>query len=116
MVEQDFERENRIDNEIVVDAYNAEEQRMGWYYYLEDKLNFPFWASWDGEKVEVIGMSEEEECHQKMYVEVRYQEDGVEDIFSAALVDITPIEATEKTVEAIEDWKYWVEREYDFNE
>jgi hypothetical protein len=28
--------------EIVVDAYNKEERAMGWYSYLEDKLNFPF--------------------------------------------------------------------------
>lgn len=116
MTEQDFERENRIDNEIVVDAYSAEEQRMGWYYYLDEKLSCPFRAFWDGEEVEVIGMSEEEQCHQEMYVEVRYQEDGVEDIFSASLIDITPIEAAEKTVEAIEDWKYWVDRGYEFSE
>jgi hypothetical protein len=27
---------------IIVDAYNEEEQAMGWYYYLDGKLNFPF--------------------------------------------------------------------------
>jgi len=31
-------REDRIENEIVVDAYGAEERAMGWYYYLEDKI------------------------------------------------------------------------------
>jgi len=29
------ERENRIAEEIIVDAYGPEEQAMGWYYYLE---------------------------------------------------------------------------------
>jgi Calcium binding len=38
------DRENRISEEIIVDAYGPEEQAMGWYYYLEDKLQFPFHA------------------------------------------------------------------------
>ena len=38
------EREERIEMEIVVDAYGAEERAMGWYYYLEDTLAFPFSA------------------------------------------------------------------------
>ena len=33
-VKKDNERENRIVDEIIVDAYGAEEQAMGWYYYL----------------------------------------------------------------------------------
>ena len=37
-------REERIHNEVVVDAYGAEEQAMGWYYYLEDKIRFPLQA------------------------------------------------------------------------
>ena len=32
--QQDEEREERITMEIIVDAYDAEEQAMGWYYYL----------------------------------------------------------------------------------
>ena len=35
------DREKRITMEIVVDAYGPEEQAMGWYYYLEEKLQFP---------------------------------------------------------------------------
>ena len=37
-------REERIRNEAVVDAHGPEEQAMGWYYYLENKLRFPFQA------------------------------------------------------------------------
>ena len=33
------ERENRIEMKIIVDAYGLEEQAMGWYYYLEEKLS-----------------------------------------------------------------------------
>ena len=42
---RDEEREQRITMEIVVDAYTPEEQAMGWYYSLEDRLHFPFVAN-----------------------------------------------------------------------
>jgi hypothetical protein len=38
------DREKHITMEIVVDAYGPEEQAMGWYYYLEEKLQFSFAA------------------------------------------------------------------------
>jgi hypothetical protein len=44
--EKDPIREKRIDYEIVVDAYDAEERAIGWYYYLADKISFPFLAKW----------------------------------------------------------------------
>ena len=37
-------REDRITREIVVDAYNEGEISLAWYYYLEEKLAFPFKA------------------------------------------------------------------------
>jgi hypothetical protein len=37
-------REERIRNEVIVDAYGPQEQGMGWYYYLEGKMLFPFQA------------------------------------------------------------------------
>ena len=44
MKEKDAAREERIHNEAIVDAYGPEEQAMGWYYYLDDKISFPFSA------------------------------------------------------------------------
>jgi hypothetical protein len=66
---QDDEREERIAMEAIVDCYGPEEQAMGWYYYLEGKLTFPFLARCSaqraisplrvGDEVEVIGMAPE---------------------------------------------------------
>ena len=68
----DAKREKRIEQEIVVDAYDEWERAMGWFYYLEQILQFPFRAECVkereqaplrvGEKVEVIGMPPEEVC------------------------------------------------------
>ncbi|MGO9201879.1 MAG: calcium-binding protein [Limisphaerales bacterium] len=38
----DKQREQRIEQEIVVDAYDAQERAMGWFSYLEDQLRSPF--------------------------------------------------------------------------
>ncbi|MGB3638906.1 MAG: calcium-binding protein [Rivularia sp. (in: cyanobacteria)] len=116
----DKNREKRIDMEVVVDAYNEDERAMGWYYYLEDKLQFPFKARWvnrqrpQGKEIEVVEMSPEDECMRSMFVEVRYREGEVDDIFSARLEDIHPIEVDEETAEAIVDWHYWIDMGYEF--
>jgi len=37
-------REDRIHNQAIVDAYGPEEQAMSWYYYLDERIRFPFQA------------------------------------------------------------------------
>lgn len=117
-VETDDSREDRIDMEIVVDAYNPEERAMGWYYYLADHLNFPFKAIWisgtSEEEVEVMGMSPEEYCSQEMFVEALYKEGSVVDTFSVPLSNIEAVDANAETEEAISDWHYWVAQGYEF--
>jgi Calcium binding len=91
-IEQDNDREERIHMEAIVDAYNQEERAMGWYYYLDERIRFPFQAKWtsrqrpQGRDVEVIEMSPEDECLRDMFVEVRYQEGTVDDIFPHVFV------------------------------
>jgi hypothetical protein len=43
-IPEDTIREKRIDYEIVVDAYDELERALGWYYYLDEKLSYPFSA------------------------------------------------------------------------
>jgi hypothetical protein len=113
------ERENRISMEIVVDAYSPEEQAMGWYYYLERKLQFPFTATCiaeravsplhKGDEVEIVRMAPEEECQHEMFVETRWERRTL----AVPLSQLKPIaEADKDTREAIEDWHYWVDQGY----
>lgn len=44
-------REGRIHDEAIVDAYGPEEQAMGGYYYLDNKIRFPFQAKCIASKV-----------------------------------------------------------------
>jgi Calcium binding len=113
-------REARIHNEIIVDAYGPGEQAMGWYYYLDDHLRFPFDAQCiteraisplkKGETVTVVSMAPEEECEHEMFVRVRWQGRSV----AVPLVQLRGRRIDSQTRQAIADWHYWVEQGYIF--
>src|SRR5262249_44803371 len=80
-------REDRIHNEAIVDAYALEEQALGWYYYLENKIRFHFRAKCivakavspllKGETVEVRRLAPEDACASDMLVLIRWHERNV---------------------------------------
>ena len=119
-VKEDKIREERIENEAIVDAYNEQEKAMGWYYCLENKISFPFLARCIvkrtispllvGDNVEVIGMAPEEECEHEVFVMIRRGKEGLAVPLSQLGVDY----ADDETKEAVEDWHYWVGRGYEF--
>lgn len=127
-VERDEVREERITMEIVVDAYDPEERVMGWYYYLDDVLQFPFTAICIDKRrisplkadqaVKVRGMAPLEECEHEMFVEIDWDSDTL--AVSLAQLEFESgdgelsEEMEEDTQEAIEDWHYWVNRGYEF--
>jgi hypothetical protein len=115
----DKAREKRITWEILVDAYTPIEQAMGWYYYLEDALKFPFTARCvaeraisplkKGDEVEVIGMAPEEECEHEMFVLIRWERHGL----AVPLSQLEGLHVGEQDRQAIEDWHYWVKQGYE---
>ena len=118
---QNKDREERITMEIIVDAYGPEEQAMGWYYYLEEKLQFPFTAICSAKRaisplhvkdeVDVIGMAPEEECEKEMFVTIRWEKGGL----AVPLSQLTAISSTSEQIkQAVEDWHYWVQMGYEF--
>ncbi len=115
-IEEDKARENRISMEAVVDAHDDEERNMGWYYYLEDKLSFPFKAIRRSsplavrEEVNVAGMSPLEDCKSEMLVDIQWRGRTL----AVPLSQLEGIDVDDETLEAIEDWHYWVNRGYEF--
>lgn len=117
---EDPVREERIQNEVVVDAYGPEEQAMGWYYYLEDKIRFPFQAKCivakavspllKGEIVEVQSMAPEEACSSDMLVLIKWQGRTM----AVPLFQLQAVKGNKATDEAIADWHYWVAQGYCF--
>ena len=105
-------REERIHNEIIVDAYGPEEQALGWYYYLDNQIQFPFTARCiaakvvsplhKGETVEVRGLAREDSCTHDMLVLIRWHGRHV----AVPLSQLSALDADESTVEAVGDWHY----------
>lgn len=113
-------REDRIHNEAIVDAYGSEEKAMSWYYYLENKIRFPFQATCiianlaspikKGETVEVRRLAPDDACPTDILVLIRWQGRNM----AVPLFRLTPVDPDESTAEAIGDWHYWVARGYLF--
>jgi hypothetical protein len=116
---QDAEREERIQMEIIVDAYGPEEQALGWYTYLEETLTFPFVACCVsersisplqvGDEVDIIGMAPEAECQHEMFVLTRW---GHGRSLAIPLSQLEGIAVDEPTEQALGDWQYWVRSGY----
>ena len=118
---RDEVRENRITMEIVVDAHGPEEQAMGWYYYLDEQLRFPFTTTCIAkraisplrlkDKVEVLGMATVEECESEMFVRIRWDKNNL----AVPLSQLMPIPSTDElSRQAVEDWHYWIGIGYRF--
>jgi hypothetical protein len=118
-IERNEERENRIQDEIIVDAYDAEEQAMGWYYYLAETITFPFQAKCIQEVrksplkldeiITVTDMISGDDSYEMLVeIELMGRTMGV------PLYQLEPIDVNDDTRQVIEDWQYWVARGYQF--
>ena len=116
----DAEREQRIRMEIVADAHDAEEQARGRYAYLEDTLRFPVPARCSaacatsplavGDAAEIVGLASGEQCAHGMLVLIPRQRRTL----AVPLAQLEALGVDDQTRQAIEDWRYWVDRGYGF--
>lgn len=112
------DREKRITDEAVVDAYGENERAMGWYYYMEGKLKTPFAAECTakrgtspltiGESVQVVGMADEDDCMSEILVLIQYGKSTL----AVPLDQLKCLSTDAPTCEAVGDWHYWVARGY----
>jgi hypothetical protein len=119
LTDHDPEREERIIMEAIVDCYGPEEQAMGWYYYLDDRLAFPFSARCIerrrtsplqvDERVQVTAMAPEDDCMHEMFVMVTWQNREL----GVPLAQLEPIDVDPATAEAVGDWHYWMAQGYE---
>jgi len=113
-------REARIEQEVVVDAYTSDERAMGWYYYLEGKLRFPFTATCIkrratspfkiGEPLSITGLAPEQDCMSEIIVITQYHGRPL----GVPLAQLRPRKVDLATKQAIEDWHYWVAMGYQY--
>ena len=104
----------------MADAHNAEEQAMGWYYYLEEQLGFPFRAKCiapraisplrKGQEVGIVGLAPAKECEREMFITVKWEDRTL----AVPLAQLKTTQADKATRQAVEDWHYWVDQGYEF--
>jgi calcium binding protein len=93
---------------------------MSWYYYLENKIHFPFQAKCigvkptsplrKGETVEVRRLASDDICTSDMLVLIRWQGRNM----AVPLSQLEALGPDESTNEAIGDWHYWISQGYLF--
>jgi len=114
-------REERIANEVTVDAYGSEEVMIGWLTYLQDSLACPFEAECieerkisplrKGEKVTVLELlDDDDDIGGNFFVCIEWggRKLGV------PLTQLKALKADKETRQAIEDWQYWKARGHEF--
>ena len=114
-------REERIANEVTVDAYGSEEVMVGWLTYLQDNLAFPFEAECieerkisplrNGEKVSVLELLDDDlNIDSEFFVRIEWMGRKM----GVPLAQLKPLKVSRETRQAIEDWQYWKARGYLF--
>lgn len=117
---EDESREDRILFEIVVDAYNEAERAMSWYYYLQEKLEFPFSGRCRAtrttsplkvrQELQVLALASEADCMSEVLVTVKVGRLNV----AAPLDQIECMSKNEDTCQGVADWHYWRARGYEY--
>lgn len=107
----------KIDDEIIVDCYDDYEVNMGWYYFFERELDFPFEAevtlkNRKGEKqataVDVLDMATTDEDFNgtsDFFVEVSPKESDL--VFETSLSKLKRIKGSREVKEAFKLWNFW---------
>lgn len=106
-------REQRIDNEAIVDCHEPHEAHSGWFYYMDGRLNLP---------CTVRCIETARGCPLKVGDEASMTELLLEDRptpfeaiiqwkgdeISVPLAILEVIDGPEEGREAVADWRYWV--------
>lgn len=111
------EREDRIEREVLQGkAQDAEAKLVAWRHYIARASKFPFSAKVDsralgiGGLFSVIGMATAKPGDVQLFAKVI---DG-QSSFAVPLFELTPLSHESPTIQAVLDWRYWVERGYAF--
>ena len=107
----------KIRNEIIVDCYGDYEVNMGWYYFFEEALEFPFEAETvikyrggkvNHTKVDVLGIATEEGKFDNISeIQLEVSPKGQQIILDVGISKLENVEGSESVEEALEVWTFW---------
>ncbi len=109
------EIQQKIDYEIIVDCHDEIEVSMGWYYFMEEAIKFPFRAvagikkrdgSIEKKEVTITGLASDEEGFMNNDFDLEMEQSGY--IANIAFSKLNSIKASSVTLEAFKIWNYWI--------
>ena len=107
----------KIDYEIIVDCYDEYEVSMGWYYFMEETIKFPFRAkaklkkrngTIEQQEIKVVGLASDEEGFMKK--DFDFEIEVGEHISRIAYSKLSNIKALPETIDAFMIWNYWISK------
>lgn len=108
------EMQHRIDYEILVDCYDDDEFSMGWFYFFEEALEFPFKATAQLKKrdgtlemklVKIVGMGSDEVGFLNNDFNLNMEQGQY--VVQIPYSRLRDIKASEETLEAFQIWEYY---------
>jgi hypothetical protein len=110
------EIEDRIADEIIVDAYGSAEVAAAWNAYLADMIRFPFKGWWRGiENVDLTPCNESVDVIDFLEVghpRVKIIWNGKR--LTVPLEEIEGVGLSADAAQAMHDWAYWIAQGYEF--
>lgn len=113
-------REEKFDeilhDEILVDCKDEYEQNMSWYHFVQDELEYPFEASIElrkreggkvSRRVKVMDLSKNDSNFDRNF-DLKVDVEFGDFILEIPLGKLEEINASERTIEVIKVWKYWI--------
>lgn len=98
-----------------MDCYDEIEVSMGWYYFMEETLEFPFKAtvplkkrdgSTEMKEVKITGLASDEEGFTGK--DFNFQMENGEYLQTIAYSKLSNVKASPETLEAFKIWNYWL--------
>ena len=112
---------HKIDYEIIVDCYDEEEIKTGWFYFFNDEIEYPFEAEMEikdrkGNKkmtaIDVIGVESNDGGFGGSEIRFEVRPKGSEIIMEANISKLKNIKGNKTAKEAFEIWRFWKSGKY----
>lgn len=112
-----------ISDEIIVDCYDDDEIKNGWFHYLQDELQFPFEAEIEIKnrsnrksmvQVDVLDLSDSNLGLKAPAVILDVSEKGSDKVMDVSISKLENVKGNQASINAVAVWKHWDSGKFKF--